>query len=116
VYLSAAADTSDLTCVKSVQQFRQALEQCFFSLLRILLAPAGLGKFQWVFFRDRVMDGTICAHKQQLHSRGSKVNTNIQLQFNLPRFLFISIQSGKSLPLRFHISHREERFPFPQEW
>ena len=86
MHLTSAADTGYSICIKAFQQFRHILKERLFPILRVLLAPAGLGKFQGIFLRDGVVDGAGSIHQQQLHGRGTKINANIVIHSILHSF------------------------------
>ena len=77
VHLPAAADAGHGGGIKAPQQFRDAGKHCPFPVLRVLLAPAGLRKFQGIFLRDRIQNGTVLAYQQQLRRRGPQVDTDV---------------------------------------
>ena len=77
VHLAAAADTGNRCAVKAPQQLGNALHDGHAPILRVLLAPARLWKFQGVLLCHRVLDlpGTI--HQQQLCCGCAQVNTDV---------------------------------------
>ena len=77
VHLAAAADTGNLPAVKAAQQLGDALHDGLSPVLWILLAPAGLGEFQWVFLGNHIFDFSLRVHQQQLDGGGAQVYTNV---------------------------------------
>ena len=63
VHLTSAAYAGYLSGVKAPEQLRDAFHHSIPPVLRILLAPAGLGKFQGVFPGNRVFDVPGLIHK-----------------------------------------------------
>ena len=51
---------------------------------KILLTPTGLRKFQRVFLGNGVMNFPLRIHKQQLHGRCSKVDSDIKAHYDSP--------------------------------
>ena len=77
VHLAAAADTGHLAAVKTGQQFGNTFHNGLLPVLGGLLAPAGIGEFQGIFFGDCVHDPAFPVHQQQLGSGGAQINTDI---------------------------------------
>ena len=70
VHLPAGADARHLAGVKPLQELRHPLQDGAPPVLRVLLAPAGMGKFQGVLLGDHILHGPLLVHQQQLHRRG----------------------------------------------
>ena len=79
VHLTAAADTGHVRAVKALEKLRNALHHSLVPVFGILLAPAGLGKFQGIFFGDHILDPALGIHQQQLYRGSTQVDTDIQL-------------------------------------
>ena len=78
VHLSAGADAGYLRCVLTLQKLRNAFQNRFFPVLRILLGPAGMREKERILFGDHIFDLTLFIHQQQLDSRSPQVYANIQ--------------------------------------
>ena len=78
VHLPACADPGHLRFVEALEQTGDARQHGALPVLGILLAPAGVGKFQRVGQTRLVQDPASLIHQQQLDSRGTEINSNIQ--------------------------------------
>ena len=78
VHLTAAADACHPGGIEALQQLRDAGKHCFLPKLGVLLAPAGLGEFQGIFFRYLIADLALAVHKQKLCGRGAQIDTDIK--------------------------------------
>ena len=74
MHLAAAADPRHLCAVKALEQLGNSLQNRAFPVLRILLAPAGLWKFQRIFPRHRIQNSAVLIHQQQLDGGGPQIN------------------------------------------
>lgn len=86
MHLAAAADPGHLCAVKALEQLGDSLKDCAFPVLRVLLAPARLGKFQGIFPRHRIQDPAVFIHQQQLDGGGPQINPyviHLKLPFSL---------------------------------
>ena len=70
VHLPTCTDTRHLAGVKPLQELGHTLQDGAPPVLRVLLAPAGVGKFQGILLGDHILYGPLLVHQQQLHRRG----------------------------------------------
>ena len=105
VHLTAAADTGNGRAVKPCQQFRNALQDRLAPILRVLLAPAGFGKLQGIFFGDHILNLPQLIHQQQLCRRGTQIDTDIQIHGTTLLFL-----------LSYYMPLRKSRKNPPADW
>ena len=87
VHLAACGDARHLRGVKAPQQLRHTGQDRPQPVVRVLLAPAGLGKFQRIFLGNDVEDLAALLHEQQLEGGGAQIKTD-EIHGRLLSFFF----------------------------
>ena len=89
MHLAAAADTGHLLTVKATEQLRNAFHHRFAPILRVLLAPAGLGKLQGIFLGHNILNFAQLIHQQKLCRGCTQVDADVQIHGITLLFLII---------------------------
>ena len=92
VHLAAHADARHLLCIKAGQQLRHASQAGLPPVGGVLLAPAGAGEGERIFFGHSVQHPADLVHQQEFAGRGPQVDADIQhglTSITFCRFLYL---------------------------